>query len=70
MDFGEPWPEQTEATGQALGRSPGYVDDGTALDAYVWVKPPGESDGTCNGGPAAGQLWAERAYELAEAAGW
>jgi endoglucanase len=56
--------------GQALGREPAPVDDGSALDAYVWVKPPGESDGTCNGGPAAGQLWPERAVELATAAGW
>ncbi|QIG41803.1 glycoside hydrolase family 6 protein [Nocardioides anomalus] len=57
-------------SGQALGREPGFIDDGTALDAYVWVKPPGESDGTCNGGPAAGQLWPQRAVELATAAGW
>jgi endoglucanase len=57
-------------SGQALGQEPGYVDDGTALDAYVWVKPPAESDGTCNGGPAAGQLWPQRAVELATAAGW
>lgn len=55
---------------QALGRQPGYVDDGSALDAYVWIKPVGESDGTCNGGPAAGQLWVQRAVDLAEAAGW
>jgi endoglucanase len=55
---------------QALGQEPGYVDDGTALDAYVWIKPVGESDGTCNGGPAAGQLWVQRAVDLAEAAGW
>ena len=28
------------------------------LDAYVWVKPAGESDGECNGGPAAGRVLA------------
>lgn len=28
------------------------------VDALVWVKPPGESDGNCNGGPDAG-LWFE-----------
>jgi len=27
-------------------QEPAPVDDGSALDAYVWVKPPGESDGT------------------------
>lgn len=56
--------------GQALGREPGFVDDGSGLDAYLWVKPPGESDGTCAGGPPAGQLWVQRAVELATAAGW
>ena len=56
--------------GQALGHQPGHVDDGSPLDAYLWVKPPGESDGTCHGGPTAGQLWPERAVGLATAAGW
>ncbi len=56
--------------GQALGQEPGYVDDGSGLDAFVWVKPPAESDGSCHGGPPAGQLWPDRAVELAEAAGW
>jgi endoglucanase len=56
--------------GQALGHEPGYVEDETALDGYVWVKPPGESDGSCHGGPPAGQLWPERAVALATAAGW
>ena len=65
-----PVTEWCNPSGQALGRSPGFVEDDTALDAYVWIKPVGESDGTCNGGPAAGQLWVQRAYELAEAAGW
>ena len=32
------------------------------VDALLWVKPPGESDGTCNGGPPAGRWW--RAYAL------
>lgn len=56
--------------GQALGREPGFVDDGTRLDALLWVKPPWESDGTCRGGPDAGQLWTDRAKALAYAAGW
>ena len=29
-------------------------NDGSGLDALLWIKLPGESDGTCNGGPAAG----------------
>jgi endoglucanase len=56
--------------GRALGRAPGYVDDGTGLDALLWVKPPAESDGTCHGGPAAGEIWTQRAVALATAAGW
>ena len=54
--------------GRALGREPS-VGDGH-LDAYLWIKPPGESDGSCGGGPAAGTWWTERALELARAAGW
>lgn len=51
--------------GRALGVIPAAVDDDSALDARLWVKPPGESDGRCNGGPDAGQFWVERALELA-----
>jgi len=35
------------------------------IDAYLWIKRPGESDGTCNGGPAAGGWWIAGALELA-----
>jgi endoglucanase len=55
--------------GRALGDAPTLVADGTALDALLWVKRPGESDGTCNGGPAAGAWWPEIARELAANAG-
>ncbi len=51
--------------GRALGEPPRLVDDGTALDALLWVKSPGESDGACNGGPQAGAWWQEIALELA-----
>lgn len=51
--------------GRALGDKPRLVNDSTGLDALLWVKLPGESDGTCNGGPAAGQWWQEIALELA-----
>jgi endoglucanase len=57
-------------TGRALGRAPGHVEEAGPLDGYVWVKPPGESDGACHGGPAAGELWPDRAVALATAAGW
>lgn len=55
--------------GRALGDAPHLVADDTHLDALLWVKAPGESDGECNGGPPAGQWWPEIALELARNAG-
>ncbi|WP_428955355.1 glycoside hydrolase family 6 protein [Streptomyces sp. cg35] len=51
--------------GRALGVPPTTATGDAALDAYLWVKRPGESDGTCRGGPGAGQWFAARALELA-----
>jgi endoglucanase len=56
--------------GRALGDRPTLVNDGSGLDALLWVKLPGESDGTCNGGPAAGAWFQEIALELARNAKW
>lgn len=51
--------------GQALG-SPPTTNTGHALaDAFLWIKQPGESDGTCSGGPRAGQWWPDYALGLA-----
>lgn len=50
--------------GAGLGQDPAVVNDGTGLDALLWVKLPGESDGTCNGGPAAGQWFPAGAAAL------
>lgn len=50
--------------GRAVGDTPTGVDDGTAQDASLWIKNPGESDGDCNGGPPAGQWWPAQALEL------
>lgn len=54
--------------GRALGQEPARGDGG--LDAWLWIKPPGESDGECNGGPAAGEFWVTGALDLAAGAGW
>ena len=62
--------EWCNPSGRALGERPTVVADGTHLDALLWVKLPGESDGTCNGGPAAGAWWQEMALELAANAHW
>jgi endoglucanase len=50
--------------GSMLGDRPRVVRDGTGLDATLWIKNPGESDGSCNGGPPAGQWWPEGARAL------
>ncbi|MFF3610302.1 glycoside hydrolase family 6 protein [Streptomyces sp. NPDC002580] len=53
--------------GRALGESPTTRTADPLVDAYLWVKRPGESDGTCRGGPKAGEWWAEYALKLAKA---
>lgn len=54
--------------GRGLGRRPGAVPGGGPVDAFLWIKRPGESDGTCNGGPPAGEWWPEYALGLARRA--
>lgn len=55
--------EWCNPAGRLVG-SPGgtYADD--VVDTNLWIKPPGESDGPCNGGPAAGTWWPAAAVEL------
>ncbi len=53
--------------GRALGETPTTKTSDPLVDAYVWVKRPGESDGECKGGPKAGEWWADYALKLAEA---
>jgi endoglucanase len=55
--------------GRALGAKPGTPPD-YRLDWNLWVKRPGESDGACNGGPAAGVYWPAYADGLASRAAW
>jgi endoglucanase len=50
--------------GRALGEHPTAQTGQARVDAYLWVKRPGESDGTCNGGPAAGTFWDSYAIGL------
>ncbi|MGW0907798.1 glycoside hydrolase family 6 protein [Streptomyces sp. NPDC002853] len=61
----EPW---CNPPGRALGTPPTTATGDPALDAYLWIKRPGESDGTCRGGPKAGQWWPEYALGLASRA--
>lgn len=56
--------------GRALGRRPTLQTGRALVDAYLWIKRPGESDGTCNAGPPAGDWWADYALGLAARAPW
>lgn len=55
---------------RALGARPTAATGDVIVDAYLWVKHPGESDGTCKGGPTAGSWWREQAVGLAQRASW
>ncbi len=56
--------------GRAFGHTP-TTDTGNGLiDAYLWVKGPGGSDGQCNGGPSAGIWWGDYALQMATNTGW
>lgn len=50
--------------GQGLGKRPTLTPGLRNVDAFLWIKTPGESDGTCNGGPPAGVFFEEQAQEL------
>ncbi|TXI65910.1 glycoside hydrolase family 6 protein [Mycolicibacterium mageritense] len=57
-------------TGRALGTPPTTATAGPHADAYLWVKRPGESDGTCDRGePQAGRFVSQYAIDLARNAG-
>ncbi len=62
-------PQWCNPPGRAPGLAPRVAPGPSGIDAYLWVKDPGVSDGPCNGGPAAGQYWAAYAEELAQVAG-
>ena len=62
--------EWCNPSGRGLGERPGPDTADPLVDAYLWVKPPGESDGSCNGGPPAGQWWPEYALGLAQRAAY
>lgn len=53
-------------TGRALGVPMTIATNDPLADAFTWVKAPGESDGTCNGGPSAGTFWTDYAIGLAK----
>lgn len=52
--------------GRGLGEKPTGSTGNPLVHAFFWIKKPGESDGSCNGGPAAGQWFQAYALELAK----
>ncbi|KOX48535.1 MULTISPECIES: glycoside hydrolase family 6 protein [unclassified Streptomyces] len=52
--------------GRALGETPTTKTADPLVDAYLWIKRPGESDGECKGGPKAGEWWPEYALKLTQ----
>jgi endoglucanase len=56
--------------GQALGLPPTANTPDPRVDAWLWIKQPGTSDGTCGGGPPAGTFWPAYAISLAANAPW
>lgn len=55
--------------GRAIGARPQGFASGL-VDAYLWVKPPGDSDGSCNGAPHAGVFMSQYACDMAAGAKW
>nr|WP_276611117.1 glycoside hydrolase family 6 protein [Kineococcus siccus] len=54
--------------GRALGDPPTTETGDARVDAHLWVKQPGDSDGECGRGqPPAGAWWPEQALALAAA---
>jgi endoglucanase len=56
--------EWCNPSGRAIGTKPTFNTGNAMIDAFLWIKTPGESDGHCNGGPGAGQWWADYALQL------
>lgn len=56
--------EWCNPSGQSVGITPTTNTGEPLVDAYLWIKQPGESDGACNGGPRAGAFWPEYAVKL------
>ncbi|MGY1640076.1 glycoside hydrolase family 6 protein [Geodermatophilus sp. SYSU D00703] len=50
--------------GRRLGAEPSTSVTHERVDALLWIKQPGDSDGSCRGAPPAGQWWPEGAAEL------
>lgn len=62
--------EWCNPAGRALGARPTSATANALVDALLWVKQPGESDGACNGATRAGEWLPEYALGLAQRAAY
>lgn len=65
--YGNEW---CNPPGRAMGQAPTTLTEHSYCDAYLWIKIPGESDGTKNNGPRAGRFWSEYAEQLVLNTSW
>ncbi|MER5930031.1 glycoside hydrolase family 6 protein [Streptomyces sp. NPDC002054] len=65
---GDPAQARCNPPGRSLGTPPTDRTGDPLVDAYLWIKRPGASDGTCRGGPTAGTWWPDYALGLARRA--
>jgi endoglucanase len=56
------------APGRGIGPRPQVNPGFAGVDAFLWTAPPGNSSGTCNGGPASGTFWMAKAESMASLA--
>ncbi len=54
--------------GRGLGAPPTTETGNPLIDAFLWIKTPGESDGECRHAPTAGAWWPRYALGLAKRA--
>jgi endoglucanase len=58
-------PNWCNPPGRAIGQLPSTHTGNPLVDAFLWIKEPGASDGACRpGAPAAGQWWPDYAVGL------
>jgi endoglucanase len=57
-------PQWCNPPGRAVGPAPTFNPGPAGIQAFLWIKDPGASDGSCNDGPPAGQYWPQYAISL------
>jgi endoglucanase len=50
--------------GRGIGPLPTVNPGFAGVDAFLWTAPPGNSSGSCNGGPPAGTFWPAKAIAM------